>query len=116
MEIDKEILKGHIDTILLSLLRSKTMYGYELARLVREKSEDKFELKEATMYLALKRLEKGGFIESFWSDGNSGGGRRRYYRILPSGQQKCHAKQQEWKFMKEIFDTFYGGDIGYEAN
>lgn len=58
MEVNKEVLKGHIDTIILSLLHSRDMYGYELAKLVREKSEEQFELKEGTLYLSLKRLEK----------------------------------------------------------
>ncbi len=63
MEVNKEVLKGHIDTLILSLLHNRDMYGYELAKIVREKSEDKFELKEGTLYLSLKRLEKNEWID-----------------------------------------------------
>ena len=58
MEINKEVLKGHIDTLILSLLHDRDMYGYEIAKFVREKSNEQFELKEGTLYLSLKRLEK----------------------------------------------------------
>lgn len=58
IEIKKEVLKGHIDTLLLSLLKNRIMYGYELAKMVREISNNQFELKEATLYLSLKRLKK----------------------------------------------------------
>lgn len=66
MEINKEILKGHIDTLILSLLHRRDMYGYELAKIVREKSDDQFELKEGTLYLSLKRLEKNEWVSSYW--------------------------------------------------
>ncbi|MGG4471577.1 PadR family transcriptional regulator, partial [Paenibacillus alvei] len=46
MEINKEVLKGHIDTLILSLLSKQDMYGYEIAKVVREKSIEQFELKE----------------------------------------------------------------------
>ncbi|MGE6684486.1 PadR family transcriptional regulator, partial [Paenisporosarcina sp. NPDC076907] len=55
MEVNKEVLKGHIDTIILSLLLKREMYGYEIAKYVREKSDSQFELKEGTLYLSLKR-------------------------------------------------------------
>jgi DNA-binding PadR family transcriptional regulator len=109
LEIDKEILKGHIDTIILALLQKKPMYGYEIAKMVQEKSQERFELKEGTMYLALKRLEKNHFIESYWGDDHeSGGGRRKYYRILPLGSERYHLKNQEWNFVKGLMDTFFG--------
>ena len=67
MELNKEALKGHIDTIILSILNEKDCYGYEIAKTVKVKCNNMFELKEGTMYLALKRMESKGFIESYWS-------------------------------------------------
>lgn len=109
MEIDKEILKGYIDTILLSLLLNQDRYGYELAKTVYEKTQENFELKEATMYLALKRLEKHGYIESYWGDETSRGGRRKYYRLTADGKERFLKKQREWNFVKSLLDTFLGG-------
>lgn len=106
MDIDKEVLKGYIDTIILSLLREKPLYGFEMAKKVRGKSGNEFELKEGTLYLALKRLENNGLLESFWGDESSEGGRRKYYRILQAGEERLEKKKAEWEFVKRIIDVF----------
>ncbi|PLT30590.1 PadR family transcriptional regulator [Peribacillus deserti] len=112
MEINKEVLKGHIDTIILSLLHNKDMYGYELAKLVRDKSEEQFELKEGTLYLSLKRLEKNEWISAYWGDDQGPGGRRKYYKLTPLGEKGLEEKRKEWLFVKKIIDTFLeGGDL-----
>lgn len=113
MEINKEVLKGHIDTIILSLLQSREMYGYEIAKTVREKSEDQFELKEGTLYLSLKRLEKNDWISSYWSDEQGPGGRRKYYTLTAIGKKGFEEKQAEWLFVKKLIDSFLEG--GEEA-
>lgn len=109
MEINKEVLKGHIDTLILSLLRNKDMYGYEIAKLVREKSEEQFELKEGTLYLSLKRLEKNQWISSYWGDEKGPGGRRKYYKLTALGKEGFKEKRKEWQFVKKIIDTFIDG-------
>ena len=68
MEVNKEVLKGHIDSLLLSLLHKRDMYGYEIAKTVRARSDEQFEIKEGTLYLSLKRLEKNKYISSYWGD------------------------------------------------
>ena len=109
MEVNKEVLKGHIDTIILSLLHSRDMYGYDLAKLVREKSNEQFELKEGTLYLSLKRLEKNKWIESYWSDEQGPGGRRKYYKLTPIGEEGFAEKRKEWDFVKKLIDLFIEG-------
>jgi PadR family transcriptional regulator, regulatory protein PadR len=109
LEVNKEVLKGHIDTLLLALLNQDDLYGYELAKRVREKSKDQFELKEGTLYLSLKRLEKNNWIESYWGDEQGPGGRRKYYKLTPMGRDGFHQKAAEWKFVKKIIDTFLEG-------
>jgi PadR family transcriptional regulator, regulatory protein PadR len=115
LEINKEVLKGHIDTIILSLLHSRDMYGYEIAKLVREKSDEQFELKEGTLYLSLKRLEKNKWIESY-CDEQGPGGRRKYYKLTPSGEEGFEEKRLEWEFVKKIIDSLLEGGKKYEAN
>jgi PadR family transcriptional regulator PadR len=108
VEINKEVLKGHIDTVILSLLHNRDMYGYELAKFVREKSEGQFELKEGTLYLSLKRLEKNKWIESYWGDEQGPGGRRKYYKLTSVGKKAFEEKRLEWQFVKKIIDSFLG--------
>jgi PadR family transcriptional regulator, regulatory protein PadR len=109
LEVNKEVLKGHIDTVILSLLHTRDMYGYELAKLVREKSKEQFELKEGTLYLSLKRLEKNEWISSYWGAEKGPGGRRKYYKLTPLGEEGFEEKCAEWKFIKKIIDSFIEG-------
>ncbi|MED3949674.1 PadR family transcriptional regulator [Priestia aryabhattai] len=106
MEINKEVLKGHIDTLILSLLDLRDMYGYELAKLVREKSDNQFELKEGTLYLSLKRLEKNKWIQSYWGNEQGPGGRRKYYKLTALGKEGFEEKILEWQFVKKMMDSF----------
>ena len=116
LEVNKEILKGHIDTLILSLLRLRDMYGYELAKLVRERSDEQFELKEGTLYLSLKRLEKNKWIESYWGDEQGPGGRRKYYKLTSLGAEGFEAKRLEWEFVKKLIDSFLEGGNIIETN
>jgi PadR family transcriptional regulator PadR len=107
MEIATDMLRGHIDVIVLSLLAAKDYYGYDLAKTVKERTQGAFEIKEATLYLALKRLEKAGFVESYWGD-QAAGARRKYYRILPQGRTQIAQLAQQWDLLKNIVDQFVG--------
>jgi PadR family transcriptional regulator, regulatory protein PadR len=109
MEINKEILKGHIDTLILSLLQRSDMYGYEIAKMVRDKTENQFELKEGTLYLSLKRLEKNKCVEPYWGDEQGPGGRRKYYKLTSLGEKEYIIKRQEWQLVKKVIDTFIEG-------
>lgn len=104
MDINKEILKGYIDTIVLAILSEKPLYGFKIAKIVRERSNQEFAIKEGTMYLSLKRLENKGLVESFWSEEASDGGRRKYYRILPIGREQLLKNKDEWEFIKRMID------------
>lgn len=107
MLLDKEILKGYIDVIVLSVLQNSDMYGYEVAKKIKEKSKEEFEMKEATLYVSLKRLEKKCFLEGYWNDDeSSGGGRRRYYRITKEGKGYFSDKVEEWGFLKSLLDNY----------
>ena len=108
MAFEKEMLKGYIDLIILSMIYQEDLYGYELAKQVKEQTDDQFELKEGTLYLAFKRLEKSGLIQSYWGDENSGG-RRKYYRLLPEGRQHIKQKKTEWQLIKKMIDMFLEG-------
>lgn len=105
MEFAKEMLKGYIDIIILSMLFEEDLYGYELAKRVKQKSDCSFELKEGTLYLAFKRLEQNGLIESYWGE-ESVGGRRKYYKLLETGRKSIVDRKTEWESLKIIIDTF----------
>jgi PadR family transcriptional regulator PadR len=102
------MIKGYIESILLCLLLNEDLYGYDIAKKIRDVSGETFEIKEGTMYVVLKRLENNGFIESYWDDSVSGGGRRRYHHITDKGKKYLENTKSEWKFFKNILDKFLG--------
>lgn len=93
--MDKEIMKGSIDILLLSLLNKRDMYGYEMVKTLKENSNELYNMSEGTLYPALKRLENKDWLQSYWENSKSGG-RRKYYRITEGGKKELNKKLQEW--------------------
>jgi PadR family transcriptional regulator PadR len=102
-KLSSDLLRGHTDTIILKLLAGGDKYGYEISKLVYEHSDQLYELKEATMYSSLKRLENDKHISSYWGS-ETQGGRRKYYHITESGQQVYTENKQNWDYAKQILD------------
>jgi len=102
-KLTSDLLRGHTDTIILKFLTNGDKYGYEITKLVYELSEQQYELKEATMYSSLKRLEHDGHIISYWGD-ETQGGRRKYYRITASGRQQYLSNKRNWDYAKQILE------------
>jgi len=103
MSIAGDLIRGHTDAIILARLMRSDSYGYEINKTISTLSSGRFELKEATLYTAFKRLEEQGCIASYW--GNSGAGaRRRYYTITAQGKETYRTLMGEWNETKEIMD------------
>ena len=103
MSIAGDLIRGHPDAIILSRLLQSDSYGYEINKIISTLSSGRFELKEATLYTAFKRLEELGYIASYWGDSGAGA-RRRYYTITPAGREASHRLTLEWLETKEIMD------------
>ena len=103
-QLSSDLLRGHTDTIILGLLKDGDKYGYEITKLVRERSGQLYELKEATMYSSLKRLENDKYIISYWGD-ETLGGRRKYYRVTQEGLELYTSNKLNWNYAKQILDT-----------
>ena len=102
-KISSDLLRGHTDTIILKLLISGDKYGYEISKLIHVNSSGEYELKEATMYSSLKRLESDGCITSYWGD-ETQGGRRKYYCITSKGKTAYTENKVNWEYAKRILD------------
>ena len=96
MSIAADLIRGHTDTIILAALLQEDSYGYRINRTLCELTDGRFELKEATLYTAFKRLEEAGYIHSYWGD-EATGARRRYYAITSEGRTAYVRMMQEWK-------------------
>jgi PadR family transcriptional regulator, regulatory protein PadR len=94
--MDTELLKGTLSLLILSLLRRKPMYGYEIAATVHHDTDGAFTWKEGSLYPSLHKLHADGLIAGKWEQTDSGR-RRRYYRITAKGQAALAEKVQSWK-------------------
>lgn len=110
MSIAGDLIRGHTDAIILARLLQSDSYGYEINKMISTLSSGRFELKEATLYTAFKRLEELGHITSYWGDSGAGA-RRRYYTITPAGRNACHRLLAEWKETKEIMDNLLDTEV-----
>lgn len=103
MSMTSDMLRGHTETIILAHLLEKDSYGYQINKDILEKTNNQYELKEATLYSAFRRLEQEGCITSYW--GNEGSGaRRRYYAISDDGRKTFGQQKLEWEQTKTIID------------
>lgn len=102
-KISSDLLRGHTDTMILKLLMSSDKYGYEITKLIHLNSGGEYELKEATMYSSLKRLESDGCITSYWGD-ETQGGRRKYYKITDKGKLAYLENKKNWEYAKRVLD------------
>ncbi len=96
MSITADLIRGHTDTIILAALLQGDSYGYRINRTLCALTDGRFELKEATLYTAFKRLEEAGYIRSYWGD-EATGARRRYYAITPAGHTAYGRMMKEWQ-------------------
>lgn len=102
-KITSDLLRGHTDTIILALLMDGDKYGYEIAKLIYEKSVHSYQLNEATMYSSLKRLENDQRISSYWGS-ETQGGRRKYYHLTERGRSLYRDNKHTWDEAKRILD------------
>ena len=101
--ISSDFIRGHIDTIILRSLFSGTKHALEIAAFIEEKSGSKYEVKQATLYSALKRLEKLKYVRPFWNDAPEGG-RRRYFEITPAGKAFADKNLSGWDYSRDVID------------
>lgn len=103
MAIASDMIRGHTETIILRHLLEKDSYGYEINKSIADKTGNQYELKEATLYSAFRRLEQAGYISSYWGDETTGA-RRRYYSITNTGKQYYQECKKEWEEAKQLID------------
>ena len=76
------------------------MYGYEMVKVLKEKSESLYNMSEGTLYPALKRMEKKGWLQSYWTETENG--RRKYYQIIDDGETVLETKISEWEKVNSL--------------
>ena len=107
--ISSDVIRGYNDTMILYILKQEPSYGYEISKRIRSISEDKYIIKETTLYSAFSRMEKNGYIESYEAAGDANGKKRTYYRISEAGLKYYREKCNEWELTKDEIQRFIDG-------
>ena len=102
-KITSDLIRGHTDTMILKLLSEADRYGYEIIKLIAERSDGKYELKEATMYSSVRRLETDGDIIWYWGN-ETQGGRRKYFKITQKGKKTYKQNKGNWEYSKQVLE------------
>jgi PadR family transcriptional regulator PadR len=103
--ISSDVIRGYNDTIILSLLLEGDSYGYEISKNIRSITDGQYIMKETTLYSAFTRLEKNGYIKSYYGE-ETQGKRRTYFKITPDGVAYYREKCQEWVLTRKVISKF----------
>lgn len=96
MSHDRELRKGSAEVLILSLLEERDRHGYEIAKLIDERSGGALTFHVASLYPTLYRLERRGLIQGRWLE-RPGTRRRRFYRLTPAGLATLNQQRQSWR-------------------
>jgi len=108
VKIDKDLMKGSTTMLILNLLSTSDMYGYQMVKELEMRSDDTFTLKEGTMYPILHSLESEGMVQSYWDESTSAR-KRKYYHITSKGEKLLKEKKKEWQIYSSTVNKVIGG-------
>ncbi|ASW56729.1 PadR family transcriptional regulator [Plantactinospora sp. KBS50] len=101
-----QALHGHLDALLLAVLDGEALHGYAVIEALRTRSGGNLDLPTGTVYPALRRLERAGYVSSDWS--TVGGRQRRTYRLTGTGRRALDGERAEWREFQATLQTFLG--------
>lgn len=103
-----ELLKGSAKNIILAALLEREMYGYEIIKAIRDKTDEVVNLGEGNVYPALHELEHAGLLSSRWVEIPQTL-KRKYYRLTPKGAKQLKTARTEWQIFSRAIDKMYQG-------
>lgn len=115
--MEGEILKGHLDMIVLAALAGGPAHGYAVIQEIRRRSGGAFDLPEGSIYPALHRLEKGGLLSSRWATAESGR-KRRVYSMTRRGREALVGHRATWERFVSAIGGLFGetGDVAIKPH
>ena len=102
-----ENLQGALELLVLKTLENGPMHGWGITLHIQSVSNDVLRIEEGSLYPALHRMEKAGWVKAEW--GRSENNRRaRFYRITPGGRSQLHSERQKWESVAEAIALVLG--------
>ena len=108
MRFDKGLVAGSSTLLVLSLLESGDMYGYQMIEELSRRSNDVFQMKEGTLYPILHALEKEKYLSAYQQEAPTGR-QRKYYRLTRRGKKLLDEKRAEWDAFHRGVDSILSG-------
>ena len=105
--VHSRIARGNAELAILSLLEESSLYGFEIAKRIEEKTEGALYFNLASLYPMLYTLEKRAWIKGRWQS-NAAGRDRRYYSLTPTGKKKLAPLRVEWQFFFRALNRLAG--------
>lgn len=109
MKINRGLVSGATDLLVLSLISERDMYGYEIISELEKRSKDIFQFKEGTLYPILHKLENKGYLKSYQSERDAGR-KRKYYQITRQGKKQLLEEKEQWEVFSESINTIIVGE------
>lgn len=97
-----DALRGHLDPMILAVVEHEPLHGYAIMEALLARSGGEVDLPTGTLYPALRRLERAGYLASEWS--TVGGRRRRTYQLTSAGQKMLAAGRGEWTAFRAVVE------------
>ena len=94
--LEQEVKRGSAEMLILALVEDRPRHGYEIAKLIEQRSEGVLQFHVASLYPLLYRLEKRGLISGRWVE-KAGQRRRRFYKLTAAGQKILNEQRETWK-------------------
>ncbi len=91
-----ELMQGTLDLLVLQVLQWGPQHGHGIGQAIRIRSQDVLQVEHGSLYPALHRLERQGWLASEWKMSEAGR-RARFYRLTPKGRRQLLAEQSRWK-------------------
>ena len=105
--LERELKRGSAEVLILALLEQRPRHGYEIGRLIDERSDGAISFHIASVYPTLYRLEDKGLIDGRWVE-KAGQRRRRYYRLTPKGRKVLASQRSVWETFFVALDRVAG--------
>lgn len=105
--VSKEVKKGSADLLILALVEHRPRHGYEIGRLIEDKSQGALSYHMGSLYPTLYRLEDAGLVEGRWVE-KAGQRRRRYYKLTAAGRKQLASERSVWQNFFVALDRVAG--------
>ena len=105
--LDRELKRGSTEMLILALVEDRPRHGYEIAKLIEQRSDGVLQFHAASLYPLLYRLEKRGLINGRWVE-KAGQRRRRFYKLTAAGQRMLAEQRKTWKDFFAALDRVAG--------